>query len=1524
MDEHLNNVKLKEELINNLIETDFISLRAEELSKYNYEDLLKDTTSTMNTFQDLTNLTPTGNDNNQSSEQRQKERLSRKSSSSSSEEGSLITKDIPKKYLENPIDFVNYFEFELPNEKINKMNKKFILKSYEEKNDIKYEVMNIKTDKDINKIIFGRNKLITVIFYYGCDYLITGNILGEIRIYSLFVKNEIKFIESPFVRENNNIKITAMDLSKDAKIIFIGYSNGNIAFAEIKSQKIKLLINDVIKESECLSIKFINQEGKFYRIITSDQQGNVFLIKIKYGFTGCKLVESHNIYKTRNKNNPIYFIKILEFNKDFCDKNSFLKNIEKYIILGSLENISIFSLDDNSELNFEHKIEKPEWIQDYVITDVCFGVGQHPQSREDLDDNDDDTPQILMCTCFNDVIYLYIIPIDNNQITEPVLIGHYFNINEDGINQIVRIGFLSKGCIYLIDRGNHFKILNTRKFMKGYPNINSEMSIINKDLKSKYKKAEIQEVYLFNSPINFQFNIKSSDSNYKQNYMNSIVQDFESNNIAVLCNNSLYIIDYIDYVYCLQKLQKNQKWLDMFILGIEFYKGKITALKMNQKNIEERKKIIREFLEQLIYVYIIADDLNRKKDSNNDSYYENQKSLKHTEDKIEIIIEFCMEIEGFDFLLDKIFKIYESRKLEDTFLTKLESFIMCDKLLNYKISVVLILKLIELYEGKNKIKILDTLLLHIDIKTLLASEIIKKIKELNLFSPIININVNGVKPDYFKPVLLMYEKYEKSEKLDFFSYEKIIEKKSLEEIKESKEYKGHKIFWYIYKCFTKRKFPYFNCNMEEYYYNKYLLDLFFWLLKENMMKNLIEINSEYYFDVLNKIFNEPKNFNILKSLNKVGEEKVKIKKLNEENYNYTYTDLSPFNLLNYIIEKGKNIELVQKMKLDFNIFIIQCHKIINTSKDILIDSIIFILDVYNVIYKTLDHKAKRVIMTINNILNNNELFTISDYEKLLIHFNSHLLDEVKAFICEKIKKYKMCLETFLDEKCIIYNKEIKLKEYIYKIFGSLKNDQDNEMPFLDFKNLVLNNIANIGQISRDIMINIINDFFDKTYSDNKLIIKKLEKFPKLQLLYIEPKYNRFIEDYNEENKNNTMIDQEEIDFVQLILGLYIKLLCITDQKEKVLPSLKKSYLFPYDLCIKLCEEYDLKDALIYLYQISGDFKSALKTSHKMIDIYFNLIIENLKSDIFNNKEFLDQINDFNESINQNLEILTEMQNHKTEEEKYLTQSNKDWFDTLDKLYVISSKFENEYSSLPSSDKNIKIKSYFEDNLLDNMRLALEKMNPFISIEQILEEVSKHKMAGYKEFKPLLHKIFESYDIQNSILSHSSNLLKNLCFEDISKFNEKNKEGNFVDFNKCSICGNLFKNIQNLNDKKILVFNCGHKMHLNCSKTEKVGYSDNFICPICIKKEIDLDIFNLTDIKINETNIQAKKKPIKLNRDKIDINMYREGFVRMKDIDNNLINKNKNFYKDCIKSRERIQYKKYKTNLSKKKKQIKKK
>ena len=108
------------------------------------------------------------------------------------------------------------------------------------------------------------------------------------------------------------------------------------------------------------------------------------------------------------------------------------------------------------------------------------------------------------------------------------------------------------------------------------------------------------------------------------------------------------------------------------------------------------------------------------------------------------------------------------------------------------------------------------------------------------------------------------------------------------------------------------------------------------------------------------------------------------------------------------------------------------------------------------------------------------------------------------------------------------------------------------------------------------------------------------------------------------------------------------------------------------------------------------------------------------------------------------------------------------------------------------------------------------------------------------------------------------------------------------------------------------------MHFHCSKTAKIENKNVLICPICIKKQIDSEMPNSNEIEITDTKINEIKTEKKLNKDNIDINIYKAGFRRMRDINKNMINKNKTFISDCIRAKERIQYKVFLTNSSKEK------
>ena len=146
--------------------------------------------------------------------------------------------------------------------------------------------------------------------------------------------------------------------------------------------------------------------------------------------------------------------------------------------------------------------------------------------------------------------------------------------------------------------------------------------------------------------------------------------------------------------------------------------------------------------------------------------------------------------------------------------------------------------------------------------------------------------------------------------------------------------------------------------------------------------------------------------------------------------------------------------------------------------------------------------------------------------------------------------------------------------------------------------------------------------------EKQVILLKLEESPEIQLQYIEiglQKLNANLQ----ENENN--IEEDEPGQIASLLRLHIKLLCQLGYTKKILPNLKKNPLYPLDECLKLCLEYNVSDAAIYLYQATGDSAKALEMSLRIFEDKFIKISNNLRKE----KEFSENIHTL---------LLQEMQN----------------------------------------------------------------------------------------------------------------------------------------------------------------------------------------------------------------------------------------------------------------------------------------
>ena len=125
-----------------------------------------------------------------------------------------------------------------------------------------------------------------------------------------------------------------------------------------------------------------------------------------------------------------------------------LKQLKRYVMLGSLESISLYCVDPLEEI-FE--IKKPIFIKETVVPDAQIGIGRPPDVFMRFVKKDEKN-HLLLIISWGKIIYFYQMPIiDSIYITSYKELGYYVNLFN-----ILRIGFMNNSVIYCLDKSFAF------------------------------------------------------------------------------------------------------------------------------------------------------------------------------------------------------------------------------------------------------------------------------------------------------------------------------------------------------------------------------------------------------------------------------------------------------------------------------------------------------------------------------------------------------------------------------------------------------------------------------------------------------------------------------------------------------------------------------------------------------------------------------------------------------------------------------------------------------------------------------------------------------------------------------------------------------------------------------------------------------------------------------------------------------------------------------------------------------------
>ena len=320
----------------------------------------------------------------------------------------------------NPLDEVKFIEFERINLDISYAKNNFFMEK-QKKIDPKYDISIINCfDENLNNntsFVAIKNK--TFIFYDK-----NGNVLE-------LSDKEKKLIINIFQKDIENLDISCIDITDDAQEIILGFQEGTIIVINRQQKVITFKNNKIEIGNSCIELKIFkrDKDRNTLSFISSWSNGLVYYIILKK--------TQENEFYTINSSNiilkndsPIFMIKnILDFNLN-----------ENYSLLGSFEEISLFSIESNIKMLFS--IKKPKESNNDAVPDAQIGLGNLLIEKNNQDKN------IILIISWGNKIYFYQIEVSNSN-----CFTYYYNQIGiyQGQNNILRIGFIKESIIYFID-----------------------------------------------------------------------------------------------------------------------------------------------------------------------------------------------------------------------------------------------------------------------------------------------------------------------------------------------------------------------------------------------------------------------------------------------------------------------------------------------------------------------------------------------------------------------------------------------------------------------------------------------------------------------------------------------------------------------------------------------------------------------------------------------------------------------------------------------------------------------------------------------------------------------------------------------------------------------------------------------------------------------------------------------------------------------------------------------------------------
>ncbi|KAL9958184.1 hypothetical protein ACROYT_G035162, partial [Oculina patagonica] len=812
---------------------------------------------------------------------------------------------------------------------------------------------------------------------------------------------------------------------------------------------------------------------------------------------------------------------------------------------------------------------------------------------------------------------------------------------------------------------------------------------------------------------------------------------------------------------------KQNNFLDALELALSFYEGTAMAVIGLFGTKEQRKAEIAAQIEELLLAYVditVFVSCPKTKDS--------EELKTYFKEMVPIFIKYSLAINNMDLLFREIYdKFCEDPMGKVVFLESLEPHILADKLTS--LSPIVMKEFIEHYQQQDKLKEVESCLMHLDVTNLDIHQMVKLCWAHGLYDAIFYVYNRGMR-DYTTPLEELINVLKSTVQ-------------SRTPLLDSDLSLGNKLLVYISCCLAGQAYP--LGIIPEDYAHEVKKEVFNCITTQNTkdgfeselsyprLRVLLQFDTQEFLNVLSMAF-ERKDFDDgFDSPTGVTRRQFLVNVLLDVMVQDTgFTPSQVGSLFTFLARQmAKHENRIQVNKVLFE----QVLEYLANPDD--------------------DSRHEERQQALLELWNAGGLKQFDDARILVLAENAKFY-RVCEMLYERKRQFSKVLSCYFRDSY----REQQVFTYVHYV---MTEDAYTDLERDELKEASLNSLQSFLSIDCGKTAHMILTEFPDILT---IVIRQLEGQATVQYEFLKGVFD---------NKSSTVTRPEDTPDAE-VHEKYIELMC------KYQPDLVHSYL-------RNTENYRLEETLAIVRQFNNTYATAYLLE-KAGDIHgaFQLLLETLKvkvkvlCDVFEKHESPPENEIRKLTANVEAVLLGVIIPLCQRNSGRLEEADREalWFPLLETVMAPQRKCKDTTSAYFLAFK-------------DQTRHVLNSMMGYISLPAILQKIMQdpHYSTGkFGEIKELILGMLDTYSYESTLLKTTNKLLASDLHSSLSHLKNQTNLGFAPKSSRCAICHRLYTDepVSGQRDD-LLMFRCGHVYHSECM-AGTTGTESNWICFLCNK------------------------------------------------------------------------------------------